>query len=146
MVRSVESKMADVHVYEARYRYNPNDHGDDSNTYMLVEQGDILEVLGRDLVGMQPENPQEWLKGYNVSRNLQGLFPGPYMKYLGVKGHDGEVMDPPPELPPIPPKTRSTSTAPALQEQPEANSVDTGLFCCPILNVSIQGKPLIQYS
>ncbi|XP_053394066.1 phosphatidylinositol 3-kinase regulatory subunit alpha-like isoform X1 [Mercenaria mercenaria] len=122
MVRSVESKMADVHVYEARYRYNPVDHGDDSNTYMLVEQGDILEVLGRDLMGMQAENPQEWLKGYNVSRNLQGLFPGPYMKYLGVKGHDGEVMDPPPELPPIPPKSRSTSSQPPLHERPEESN------------------------
>lgn len=119
MVKSIEAKMADVHVYEARYRYNPDEHGDDSSTYILVEQGDILEVLGRDLEGMRPENPQEWLKGYNVSRNLQGYFPGPYVKYLGVKGHDGEVMDPPPELPPIPPKPRSTSTVPSVNEQPD---------------------------
>lgn len=122
--------MADVHVYEARYRYNPDEHGDDSSTYILVEQGDILEVLGRDLEGMRPDNPQEWLKGYNSSRNLQGYFPGPYVKYLGVKGPDGEVMDPPPELPPIPPKPRSTSTLPSVHEQPDLGTGELPFLRC----------------
>lgn len=134
MVRSVEAKMGDVHVYEARYRYNPADHEDNCEMYILVEHGDILEVLGRDLEGMRPDNPQEWLMGYNVTRNLKGLFPGPYVKYLGVKGHDGEVMDPPPELPPIPPKPKSTSTQPLAQELPDnMANIGSGMLLLLIL-------------
>ena len=120
MVRSVtSSKMGEVHVYEAMYRYDPRDHeGDDDDSYILIEPGDVLEVSDRNL-DCQPDNPQIWLNGYNTSRNLKGFFPGPYVKYLGKKGADGEVMDPQPVLPPIPPRPRSSSSQPNKSEMPQ---------------------------
>lgn len=111
--------MDSLHVYEVKFRYCPSEHDDDSNSYMLIEQGDILEVPNQNLHGASPDNLQHWVNGYNVTRNVNGLFPGPYVRYLGVKGADGMVEDPPVVVPPIPPKPRSTSTLPAPHERPE---------------------------
>lgn len=123
MVKSLD--MDSLHVYEVKFRYAPTEHNDDSDSYMLIEQGDILEVPHQNLHGEQPDHLQAWINGYNVTRNVNGLFPGPYVRYLGIKGADGMVEDPPMILPPIPPKPRSTSSQPQPHERPDYGE-DTG--------------------
>lgn len=121
MVKSVD--MDSLHVYEVKFRYDPSEHEDDCDSYMLIEQGDILEVPHQNLHGSGPEHLEHWINGFNVTRNVNGLFPGPYVRYLGIKGADGMVEDPPP----VPPKPKSTSTQPGQHERPDYTE-DTGMI------------------
>ena len=99
MVKSIpKGKMGEIFLYEARYRYSPQDHGDDPEFYIAIDPGDRLEVPEENL-DQGPERPESWLRGSNITKNTHGMFPGPYVTFMGVKS----MADKPPELPPLPP-------------------------------------------
>ena len=90
--------MGEVFLYEARYRYSPKEHKDDPEMYIAIDPGDRLEVPEENLE-QGPERPESWLRGSNITKNTHGMFPGPYVTFMGVKSK----VDKPPELPPLPP-------------------------------------------
>ena len=100
MVKSIPGggKMGEMFLYEAKYRYSPHDHGDDPEFYITIDPGDKLEVLEENME-KGPERPDSWLRGSNITKNTHGMFPGPYVTFLGVKSE----LDKPPDLPPMPP-------------------------------------------
>ena len=100
MVKSIPGggKMGEVFLYEARYRYSPQDHGDDPEFYITIDPGDKLEVPEENME-KGPERPDSWLRGSNITKNTHGMFPGPYVTFLGVKSE----LNKPPDLPPMPP-------------------------------------------
>ena len=118
MVKSIpgdDDKMGEVYLYEARYHYSPQEHNDDPEFYIAIDPGDRLEVPEANLE-KGPERPETWLRGMNVTKNTTGMFPGPYVTFLGVKSE----ADKPPELPPMPP------TVPKKPERvPSQKSFDT---------------------
>jgi len=116
MVKSVGTDV--IHVYEARFPYHPAEHGDDTDAYMVIEKDDILEVHAEDLHGSSPNQISGWLEGINVTRDVKGLFPGPYVRYLGVKNASGDIEESQEDVPPIPPRPKSTSSAPKPGDMP----------------------------
>ncbi|KAK7479859.1 hypothetical protein BaRGS_00028939 [Batillaria attramentaria] len=76
---------AGVYEYVVRHRYNPQDHQHD-DSYIPIDPGDRLEVttpLEMEPTNKSMEEPQGWLKGHNVTKDVTGLFPGhPFVKLV----------------------------------------------------------------
>ncbi|XP_012939948.1 serine/threonine-protein kinase D1, partial [Aplysia californica] len=92
---------SDVKVYrfECVNPYHPEDYGH-GKSYILMEPGDTLEVDPSSMDIANRENPKGWLKGRNVSRNSEGLFPaGPYVHFVqkdfNDSGYEGTPHRPP---------------------------------------------------
>lgn len=112
--------MGEVYLYEARYRYSPEDHKDDPEFYIAIDPGDKLEVPEENLE-KGPERPETWLRGSNVTKNTYGMFPGPYVSFLGVKSK----ADKPPELPPMPPTVAKKPDRVASQKSLDTAALGT---------------------
>ena len=67
-------------VYQALHDFTPSEQtSDPDDEEIQIEKGDTLEVKG-------PidnfEHPNIWLKGKNVTKGTEGLFPGTFVQFI----------------------------------------------------------------
>ena len=133
MMKSVGTDV--VHVYVALSPYHPAEHREDRDAYMVIEKDDILEVHSEDLYGSSPNQISGLLTGINMTRGVKGLFPGSYVRYLGVKNASGDIEQSKEDVSPIPHRPTSTCSAPKLGDMPHMD--DSGAIYCHILLLSV---------
>lgn len=88
-------------IYKAVYDYKPDP---EEKEYIAVSAGDLLEVTDTSTLTELKnngtiENPQMWVTGLNKTTNVEGLFPGTYVKFVKLEYGD---RAPAPPLPPRP--------------------------------------------
>ncbi|CAL1540645.1 unnamed protein product [Lymnaea stagnalis] len=89
----------EVLYFECINRYNPLDYGH-GREHIQIDPGDSLEVDVSSLSSGPSEKPQGWLLGRNITKGLQGRFPGvPYVQFVrrdfNDSGYEGTPHRPP---------------------------------------------------
>ncbi|XP_076102045.1 phosphatidylinositol 3-kinase regulatory subunit alpha-like isoform X1 [Mytilus galloprovincialis] len=90
-------------VYQALHDFTPSEQtSDPDDEEIQIEKGDTLEVKG-------PidnfEHPNIWLKGKNVTKGTEGLFPGTFVQFIKTIEQSEEPVEepiPPPPVVPLP--------------------------------------------